>query len=294
MNILEDFKKNKDYLVCIDSDGCVFDNMELKHKECFCPATVNVWNLQGVSRYVREAADFVNLYSETRGTNRFHAIIRTLELVYARREVEERGYKPPNLEPLKKWVETTQVLGASALEEYCENNEASPVLRQAAKWSHEVNENIERIVRNVPPLPHVREALQRFSEFADIVIVSATPHEAIVREWEENGLLEYVNVVAGQEMGTKEECIKAANSDRYRPDHVLMIGDAPGDKAAAIKNGVLFRPIIPGFEAESWTNILNEDLKDFKDGTYKDSKMQHRFEEFSSVLLKKPPWENSK
>ena len=92
MNQLKDFKKSKDYLVCIDSDGCVFDNMELKHKECFCPATVNVWNLQGVSRYVREAADFVNLYSETRGTNRFHAIIRTLELVYARKEVKERGF----------------------------------------------------------------------------------------------------------------------------------------------------------------------------------------------------------
>ena len=35
-----------DYLVCIDSDGCAFDTMEIKHKECFCPAVVNVWDLQ--------------------------------------------------------------------------------------------------------------------------------------------------------------------------------------------------------------------------------------------------------
>lgn len=46
-NILEDMEKHHDFLVCVDSDGCVFDNMELKHKECFCPATVNVWGLQG-------------------------------------------------------------------------------------------------------------------------------------------------------------------------------------------------------------------------------------------------------
>ena len=157
-----------------------------------------------------------------------------------------------------------------------------------------MNENIARIVRNVPPLPNVKESLKKIKEFADIVIVSATPHEAIVREWEENGLLEYVNIVAGQELGTKEECIKEANSGRYSLERVLMIGDAPGDKAAALKNGVLFRPIIPGLEAESWANILNEDLRMFEDGTYKDSKMQQRLDEFSSVLLKIPPWENTK
>ena len=294
MSQLKDFKKSKDYLVCIDSDGCVFDNMELKHKECFCPATVNVWNLQGVSRYVREAADFVNLYSDTRGTNRFPAIVRTLELVYARREVRQRGYVMPDLAPLKKWIENTPVLGALALEEYCKTNEASPVLLQAAKWSHEVNENIARIVRNVPPLPNVRESLKKIKEFADIVIVSATPHEAIVREWEENGLLEYVDVVAGQEMGTKEECIRTANANRYDLDKVLMIGDAPGDKLAAFKNGVLFRPIIPGMESESWNLILNEDAESFRNGTYKDKIMQKRIDQFHSVLQKNPPWESSK
>jgi len=288
-DVLLNFKRNKEYLVCIDSDGCVFDNMELKHKECFCPATVNVWNLQGVSRYAREAAEFVNLYSDTRGTNRFPALVRTLELTYERDEVKERGYKMPDIDALKNWIATTPVLGAVAIEEYCKNNEASPILLQAAKWSHEVDDNIERIVRNVPPLPYVKEALEQYSKYADIVIVSATPHEAIVREWENNDLLKYVNVVAGQEMGTKEECIRAANSDRYEPDHILMIGDAPGDKKAALANNVLFRPIVPGRETESWKEIFEKDSDSFKNGTYKDNVMEQRFEEFDSVLLKIPP-----
>ena len=55
------FEKKHDYLVCVDSDGCLLDNMELKHKECFCPATVNIWNLQAVSKYARQCAEFVNL-----------------------------------------------------------------------------------------------------------------------------------------------------------------------------------------------------------------------------------------
>ena len=83
-DILISMKPTKEFLVCVDSDGCVFDNMELKHKECFCPATVNVWGLQSVSRYARESAEFVNLYSKTRGANRFPALIRTLELLGGR------------------------------------------------------------------------------------------------------------------------------------------------------------------------------------------------------------------
>ena len=102
---LVEMKQTKEYLVCIDSDGCLLDNMELKHKECFCPATVNCWNLQGASKYVREVAEFVNLYSRMRGFNRFPAIIRTLELSYARPQVRERGLVCPDLEPLKAWHE---------------------------------------------------------------------------------------------------------------------------------------------------------------------------------------------
>ena len=35
----------KPYLVCIDSDGCVFDTMEIKHKECFCPPYIKHFGL---------------------------------------------------------------------------------------------------------------------------------------------------------------------------------------------------------------------------------------------------------
>ena len=75
--VLLSLKPSHSFLICVDSDGCVFDNMELKHKECFCPATVNVWGLQSVSRYAREAAEYVNLYSKSRGTNRYPALIQT-------------------------------------------------------------------------------------------------------------------------------------------------------------------------------------------------------------------------
>lgn len=291
-DILLSMKPTKDFLVCVDSDGCVFDNMELKHKECFCPATVNVWGLQSVSRYAREAAEFVNLYSKTRGMNRFPALIRTLELLGARKEAQERGYECPDLTPLKKWVAETNSLSAKGISDYANahGGDLDPILATAARWSAEVDENIARIVHGVAPLPGVKEAFAQISKFADIVIVSATPHEAIVREWGAQGLLEHITVVAGQELGTKKECIRKAMEGKYDPNHVLMVGDAPGDHEAAEANHVLYFPIIPGWEMESWSLLRDTAADNFRTGSYAGTYMNGLLERFYTVLQDEPNW----
>ena len=46
----------------------------------------------------------------------------------------------------------------------------------------------------------------------------------------------------------------------YAPDHVVMVGDAPGDQAAAQKNGVWFYPILVRHEAESWAELAQTAL----------------------------------
>ena len=30
---IQEFNKNKDFLVCVDSDGCAMDTMDIKHEE---------------------------------------------------------------------------------------------------------------------------------------------------------------------------------------------------------------------------------------------------------------------
>ena len=290
--ILLNMKPTKEFLVCVDSDGCVFDNMELKHKECFCPATVNVWGLQSVSRYARESAEFVNLYSKTRGANRFPALIRTLELLGARKEAQERGYVCPDLTPLKKWVEETDSLSAVGIKKYAEEHggDMDPILDTAARWSAEVDENIERIVHGVAPLPGVKEAFAEIADFADIVIVSATPHEAIVREWGAQGLLEHITVVAGQELGTKKDCIRMAMEGKYKPENVLMVGDAPGDHKAAKDNGVLYYPIVPNHEVESWSTLRETAAEKFHYGEYAGAYMDALVEKFYAELKDEPNW----
>jgi len=293
-DVLTDMKRTKDHLVCIDSDGCLLDNMELKHKECFCPAVVNVWNLQGASKYVREVHEWVNLYSRSRGWNRFPAVVRTLELSYARPELKERGYIMPNLKPLKKWIEETPVLSAVAIDEYARKcPDCDPLLLQAAQWSREVDANIAHIVRNILPFPGVREAVLKLREFADVVVVSATPHDSLVRELTAVGIAPLMTAIAGQELGTKSQSIRKAMSHGYAADHVLKIGDAPSDYEAARDNGVLFNPIVAGKERDSWNNVLEVSSVKFRNGTFKGKYQDEILKDFFATLAEEPHWKIS-
>ena len=293
-DVLTGMKRTKDYLVCIDSDGCLLDNMELKHKECFCPAVVNVWNLQGASKYVREVHEWVNLYSRSRGWNRFPAVVRTLELSYARSELKERGYIMPNLKPLKMWIEETPVLSAVAIDEYARKcPDCDPLLLQAAQWSREVDANIAHIVRNILPFPGVREAVLKLREFADVVVVSATPHDALVRELTAVGIAPLMTAIAGQELGTKSQSIRKAMSHGYAADHVLKIGDAPSDYEAARDNGVLFNPIVAGKERDSWNNVLEVSSVKFRNGTFKGEYQDEILKDFFATLAEEPHWKIS-
>src|SRR4030065_1856465 len=98
----------------------------------------------------------------------------------------------------------------------------------------------------MPPLTHVRESLGKIRPLADVIVVSATPGEALIREGEEHDIASYTDVIAGQEMGTKAQHLEYATKGKYEKDCVLMIGDAMGDMKAARENNALFFPVVPG------------------------------------------------
>lgn len=287
---LRAFERRHEFFVGIDSDGCTFDTMEIKQKECFIPNIVLHWDLQAISKYVRETAEFVNLYSAYRGTNRFPALLKTFDLLSDREVVRRRGVPMPEAGSLRDWVKRETRLGNPALRQAVEAT-GDPVLRRTLDWSEEVNRCVARLVRGVPPFPGVRESLERLSTAADLIVVSATPGEALLREWEEHGLDRYARVIAGQEMGKKSEHIALAAGGRYAPEKILMVGDAPGDLKAARANGALFYPIEPGREEASWDRFLREALDLFFEGRYAGDYERQRIAAFEALLPKTPPWE---
>jgi phosphoglycolate phosphatase-like HAD superfamily hydrolase len=285
---LKAFRKAHDVFVGIDSDGCAFDTMEVKHKECFIPAFIRVFRLAAVSKYAREACEFVNLYSKDRGANRFPAYLKALDLLAARPEARRRGFEAPPLTGLHEWVARETKLGTSTLRPEAQRTN-DPDLLWALDWSAAVDDAVRATVQHVPPFPMVRESLQALRGKADVMVVSATPGEALEREWSEHGIDELVALIAGQEMGSKKEHLAIAAKD-YPRDRVLMVGDAPGDRKAAEANGVLFYPIDPGHEEESWQRFHDEALPRFLAGTYRGAYAEGLLARFESLLPEHPPW----
>jgi phosphoglycolate phosphatase-like HAD superfamily hydrolase len=286
---LKALKPNKEYFIGIDSDGCAFDTMEIKQKECFCPNFIKFFELQKISKYARETWEFVNLYSKTRGTNRFLALIETFRLLAGRPEVEARGMELHDVSPLKEWIEKESKLGNPTLGKYAEKVN-DPFIDRVYAWSLQVNHDISSMVYGMPPFPYVRESLAKITSKGDAMVVSQTPVEALEREWKENQIDKYVRLIAGQEYGTKTEHLALGAKEKYPDNKILMIGDAPGDMKAAKANGVLFFPVNPGHEEASWEKFYKEALNKFFSGEYDGEYEEKLIAEFESYLPEHPDW----
>ncbi len=284
-----DFQKKSDFLVGIDSDGCAFDTMEIKHKECFIPNTVKYFGLQSVSKYAREAAEFVNLYSKWRGINRFPALTMTLDLLEERPEVKNRGTTIPKLQGLRDWIERETKLGNPALTAEVEKT-GNDDLKLALAWSTAVNNMVEDMVHGVAPFPFVKQSLEKLAPLSEMIVCSATPNAALKKEWEEHSIDQYVQAICGQEAGSKKETLGQAKEFGYADNKTLMIGDAPGDMKAAKAVGALFYPINPGREEASWERFYKEACDKFLNGEYAGDYEKQLIAEFDEYLPELPPW----
>jgi phosphoglycolate phosphatase-like HAD superfamily hydrolase len=287
--VLMDLPADHEYFIGIDSDGCVFDTMEVKQKEFFIPNALKYFNLFPVSKILRETWEFVNLYSIHRGGNRFISLLKVFDLLSARKEIKDSGVGLPDLTSLKNWVSTENKLGNDTLSIYFKSH-YDPDLEKVMKWSEAVNEDISRWLRAIPPFPQALRAIKEVNEMADLIIVSQTPLEALDREWVENDLKQYVKFIAGQEHGTKTEHLALAAKGKYPDNKILMIGDGKGDLDAAKNNDILFFPIIPGKEDESWGRFIREGLVKFTSQTFKGAYEKQLLDEFRESLPERPDW----
>ncbi|AGQ38799.1 HAD family hydrolase [Mannheimia haemolytica] len=224
------------------------DTMNIKHEECFGPSAVKVFDITDRDRFI-EIWDRINLYSQTRGINRFKGLVISLE---------EYGYDK-NFSQLKHWVNTTSELSNRSLIQAIQEH-PSHDLQLALMWSEKVNIGIKTLHTQDRPFRLVKRSLAIIKEFADIAVVSSANNEAIIDEWTRHGLLPFVDLVYGQDEGTKTHCLNQLSQYGYQPNHILMVGDSPGDLNSANEAGVNFFPILCGDEDNSWNQLVLETL----------------------------------
>lgn len=281
MNNIANFNSQKNHLLCVDSDGCIIDGMTVKHLECFGPCLIEEWDFKDHNLEIIKYWNKINLYSMTRGINRFKGLFMALE------HANKEGYSNIDLTDMNKWIEKTKELSNNSLKKEIEET-SSDILKKALKWSENVNERVENLPdEKKKAFQGVKECLELASQYADIAVVSSANSRAVEVEWENNQLLEYVDVVMTQECGSKTDCLNLMLSKGYNNNRVLMVGDAPGDMEAAKNSGVLFYPIMVGSEVESWMNFRETILDFFIGETYEKELMNECESQYIENLMKK-------
>lgn len=272
------------FLIGFDSDGCVFDNMTVKHRRCFGTAFIDVYGLSAHAELAARLWDFVNLFSTTRGCNRFLGVVKTMRWL-ARAGIRDL----PSVDALDAWSASAPVLGASALEAYAREHPL-PEFNQALAWSAEVNRRVKALAATtaIPPVEGVAESFRAASGRATLIVVSQAPSATISEEWTRYGLAPFMDRVCGQEFGSKAEQLLSAGAKDYPADHVLLVGDAPGDYKAAQKTGALFFPIVPGREVESWRRFHDEALPRFLENAYRGNFADGLLAAFEAALPSEP------
>lgn len=276
-NIFEQYEKVKDFLVCVDSDGCAMDTMEIKHRECFAPEMIKTWNLQENEEYILNLWYDLNLYTQTRGINRFKGLAETFRII------REKGIEIEDVDSLLNWVETTNELSNRSLEREIEKTN-SIALKMALEWSLNVNESIEKLPKGDEPFENVKEGLAELSKNVDISVVSSANGEALQDEWGRNDLVKHLRALLGQEAGTKQHCIAELKKKGYDTDKILMVGDAPGDLQAAKNNNVRFYPILVNKEGFSWERLVGEAVPKLMNGEFDEVYQNQLIAEFDDSL----------
>ena len=262
MTDLQHFVKKREYLVCVDSDGCAMDTMDIKHFRCFGPCMVEEWGLEEWAQPILARWNEINLYTMTRGVNRFKGLAMALDEINAQYTAIE------GLDELKAWAGSAPELSNGALEKALPAAQG-PCLAKALSWSKKVNAAINALPESEKkPFDGAAAGLAAAHAAADVAVVSSANREAVEEEWARCGLLGSVDVLCCQDAGSKAACIAQLKAKGYAPDHILMVGDAPGDKAAAEKNGVWFYPILVRHEAESWAELVSTALARLTSGAY--------------------------
>ena len=266
MSIFDSFERKHDYLVCVDSDGCAMDTMNCKHFHCFGPCMVTEWGLEEWRDAILDRWNVINLFSMTRGINRFKGLAMALGEI-------DKQYKPiPGIAALQHWADTAPALsndGVAKAAAEANDPEAKAIFEKALSWSKAVNASIVALPEELKvPYDGAREGLAAAHTFADVAMVSSANRDAVEEEWGKFGLLEHTDIVLAQDVGSKAHCIAEMLKFGYDPKKVLMVGDAPGDCDAAEKNGVHYYPILVNHEKASWDEAVSTAFLKLQSGEY--------------------------
>lgn len=238
-------------LIAIDSDGCVFDTMTIKHQAFFYPKLIEVFEFEDREQDIYKRWLDINLYQATRGVNRFYGLYLLFQEIKG-----QQGVTTERLRTYETYIKNQATYNVESLRKWYEETQDEWVGR-VLKWSAAVNQAIEKSMPVVEPFIGVRAFLEAAAQRYQIAVVSSANAQALETEWTQSGLIQYVDYLKSQNDGTKAEILAQFIASGIAKENILMIGDAPGDQKAARENGCLFEWIHVGQEQQCFERLTN-------------------------------------
>ena len=121
----------KNYAFCVDT-------MTPKHRFCFGPEAIKMWNLLPWEKEAEKRWEEINLWQKTRGINRFQGIYRFLY------EFRDKISEADELPRLEHWLQTTGEYSERALAEEVKMS-GSKLLQPVLDWADKGNDSINQI-----------------------------------------------------------------------------------------------------------------------------------------------------
>lgn len=260
---IQNFTRKHDKVICIDSDGTMIDAMNVKHDKCHGESFIDVFGLREHAEEIHRIWDSINLYEKSRGVNRFIAIVE----MFRRIDGKYLNLDKKDLEEYCRWVDKGNLAHEALVEEYAQKG--NPLMAKILEWSDTLLKRIAALTpQDKPPFENGKKALEYARGKCDIAIISSSNMAAILEEWKAHRLLEYVDLITSQEVGSKGECLKRMLEKGYGKEDILMIGDAYPDVDAAAANGVYYYPILTRQEGRSWQAFIDKYFDAFLEGKY--------------------------
>ena len=252
------------------------DSMNFKHKEVFAKTFMEVFKVHENKEVIQNEWNRYNLYSMTRGINRFYGLEDIL--LFCK---EHYGITIEDEQIFFDWLKNAKSKSAKSIKEYMETNGESKCLSLAYKWSLASDQKINNYTTHI--FPGVKDALVKLSEVADLCGVSSAVKTTVEAEWKREGIYDYFVSLGCQEDGSKKSIINKMLSKGYLPENCIMLGDAPGDYDAAKDCEIMFFPIIPDKESECWQMFCSKVINDFLNRQFNSSNNQYLSSFLSSL-----------
>ena len=269
------------FLIGVDSDGTAFDSMNIKHLDAFIPAALEIWPMRPeVADRFAEIEKKVNLFSATRGVNRFPGLLQAFEAL--ENEYPEEAALP-SLRDLRNYIHGETTWSPATLKKWMAAH-PSAELEKVLRWSERADVLFSAACEGLLPFEGVPEALSAAHPKATVAVISSAAKAGLEKDWAAGGLTPYVDLLMSQEDGSKTAQLQKALKQCATGASALMLGDTESDGTAAHEAGALFYPILPGDENASWKQFREEILPLFLAGKYDEAEEAKHIRRLKEML----------